>query len=313
MDTRSESPKPHRSVHEANHQEWEYGRGAVIWGPEDKPIAVNIAPHASNMHAWLRQESQGIWTPGAYIAPELEAQRNPYTESLATLAASFASTLNDALKFIDSAGDLHATEVEILRVRLECELILYAARFSEATIKQMLHCTAIPPKMYRHAAMGQLLERDCLSCRRAGLPTHSFSLIGSLAHQFFLCHEFEGCAFDHLIIANKRRNLEAAHSSAQRLNGGGPLESKQALKHTVDEVAGAFAHLLSHIAKVEVAMVKEIKLRMKHYPSMPPISAYNFLLTKTVADYDREGVYRGFGYRDARAERIKAARDTRTR
>lgn len=311
MDTRSQTTKPHRSVHEANHPEWEYGRGAVIWGSGGRPLAVNLAPYASNMCAWLRQESQGIWTPGTYIAPELEAQRNPYTESMVTLAASFASALNDACKLIDSEDDLHTSEVEILRIRLECELTLYAARFSEATIKQMLHCTAFPPKLYRHAAMGQLLEKDCNSCRKAGLPIHNFSLIGSLAHQFFLCHEFEGCAFDHLIIANKRRNFEAAHSSAQRLKKCEPVESKQALKHAVDEVAGAFAHLLSHIAKVEIAMIKEIRLRMAYYPNMPPIKAYNSFLTKTVTDYDKDGVYRGFGYRDARAELIRAARNVR--
>lgn len=295
-------------MHEANHQPWEYGPSAVIWGPDRKPFAANLAPHASRMCAWLSGTSSQIWVSGGYADPKLETQGNPYSESLATLSASFSLTMEDAFRFIESKEDLHPTEAETRRVRFECELVLHTARFSEAVIKQMLYCTATRPKYYRHAAMGQLLAQDCRACRDASLPTHQFSLVGSLAHHFFLCFEFESCAFDHMIIANKRRNVEAAHSNAQHLKICEPSESRQALKVAIDEVAGAFAHLLSHVAKLEMAMIKEIKLRMLHYPDMPPLDAYNTFLTKTVTDYDSDGIYRGFGYRDVRADRIKAAR-----
>ncbi|WP_372013326.1 hypothetical protein [Pseudoxanthomonas sp. 10H] len=291
---------PHHSAHEASHQLWAYSDGAAVWGHDGNPIAPNIAPFATDMYAWLKRETSFVWQSGTHLAPGLDSQRNPYSESLTTLTASIATVIEDAVRFIESKSDISPTEAEVRRIRLECELVLYTARFSEAAIKQMLHCTGVPPKLYRNEAMGQLLAQDCRPCRQANLPRHSFSLLGSLAHHFFLCQEIDDCALDHLILANKRRNLEAAHSNAQRLRDFDPQQSRDALKVTLDEVGGAFAHLLGHVAKVEAAMIKEIELRIAHYPKMPPIEAYNYFLTRTVADYDSDGVYRGFGYGEER-------------
>lgn len=302
MPTESEPRSPHHSAHEASHQPWAYGKGAVIWTPNEIPFAINITPHATNMCAWLRRERTDVWQPGAYASEYLERQRNPYSESLATLTASIALVIEDSVRFIESSVEVHPVEAEVRRVRLECELVLYAARFCEAALKQMLHCTSFPPRLYRYAAMGQLLSQDCRSCRRAKLPTHSFSLLGSLAHQFFLCAEIDQCALDHLLLGNKRRNFEAAHSNAQRLESCSVSESRTKLKASLDEIVGAFSHLLGHVSKVEMAMVREINLRMLHYPEMPPIDAYNYFLTRTVADYDHDGVYRGWGYGESRVD-----------
>lgn len=299
---------PHNSPHDASHQPWEYGRGAVIWGSDDQPLAVNLRSHATHMRAWLSRETDTLWQSGDYLDPQLEQQRNPYSESLVTLGCSIALIIEDICKFTESTSEIPPPEAEIRRVRLEAELVLHAARFCEAAIKQMLHCTAFPRKLYRNAAMGQLLALDCKACRGANLPVHTFSLIGSLAHHFFLCIEFDGCAIDHLTLAGRRRNIEAAHSNAQRLKICTASQSRVELRNTLNEVAGDFLHLLSHISQVETAMVREIRLRMAHYPDMPPQSAYNHFLTRTVSDYDETGVYRGFGYRD---ERIKASRDSR--
>lgn len=299
---------PHSSPHDASHQPWEYGRGAVIWGSDGRPLAVNMLPHATHMRAWLSRETDTLWQDGDYVDPQLEQQRNPYSESLVTLGCSIALIIDDICKFNESTSEIPPPEAEIRRIRLETELILHAARFCEAAIKQMLHCTAFPRKLYRNAAMGQLLALDCKACRGAGRPAHTFSLVGSLAHHFFLCIEFDGCALDHLTLAERRRNIEAAHSNAQRLKICTPTQSRNELRTTLDEVAGDFLHLLSHISQVEIAMAREIRLRMVHYPEMPPQHAYNHFLTRTVSDYDEHGVYRGFGYRDERMSRINAAR-----
>lgn len=309
--TNSAAQLPHNSAHDASHQPWEYGRGAAIWGSDGVPLAVNMTSHATHMHAWLRRETNSLWQGGAYVDPALECQRNPYSESLVTLSSSIALIIDDICNFTESPSDITGPEVEIRRIRLEGELVLHAARFCEASIKQMLHCTAFPAKLYRNAALGQLLALDCKSCRAANHPTHQFSLVGSLAHHFFLCDEFDGCALDHLTLANRRRNIEAAHSNAQKLNACTTTQSREAMKQTLDKVAGDFAHLLSHISKVEAAMVREIRLRLIHYPRMPPQSAYNHFLTRTASDYDETGVYRGFGYRDERRARIEALRTTR--
>ncbi|MEA9753412.1 hypothetical protein VDG03_20870 [Xanthomonas campestris pv. raphani] len=295
MNREDKPQNPHHSAHEASHQAWDYAQGAMIWC-SGTPIAVNIAPCATHMSEWLRRVRNDLWQPGGYSSPELECQRNPYSDSLVTLTASIGLVIDDSVKFIESNEPIHPTEAEIRRVRLECELVLYAARFCEAVIKQMLHCTAFPPKLYQSAALGQLLSQDCRTCRKANHPTHSFSLLGSLAHHFFLCQEIDACALDHLILANKRRNLEAAHSNAQVLRLCEPTKSRNALGTTLDEVLGAFSHLLEHVSKIEIALIKEVEIRIRYYPAMPPRSAYDFFLTITVTDYDSGGLYRGLGY-----------------
>lgn len=302
---------PHRTPHEASHQPWAYSRGAVFWDQNGRPLAPNIEPAAANMRAWLKRETSDISGPGIFVHPTIEKQRNPYTENLVTLAGSYALILEDACKFIELGDGIQSIEAEIRRVRLESELVLYTARFCEAAVKQMLHCTSFPRHLYKDAAMGQLLAQDCRACRKSGAQTHSFSLLGSLAHQYYLCPEFEHCGFDHLILANKRRNLEAAHSSTQHLRSCTPDDSRQALRATIQEVGEAFTHILKHIASVEIAMIKEIRLRMKHYPDMPPREAYSRSLTRTAADYDNDGVYQGPGYRDRQTQERQARRDAK--
>lgn len=297
MTSEKQAKYPHRTPHEASHQPWEYSPGAVIW-VGDTPAFPNIEPAAARLRAWLTRKSSTMWEPGKYVDPELENQRNPYTASLVTLAGSIGLIINDASSLAELDTELEPVEFDLRRIRLETELILHAARFCEASIKQMLHCTDLSRQHYRDAALGQLLSMDCRSCRKAGLPTHDFSLLGSIAHQYFLCHEFDGCAIDHLILVNKKRKLEAAHSSAQGISWGTVEESRSRLKTTLEEVGGAFVHLLEHVATAEAAMIKEINIRIAHYPNMPPREAYDFFLTRTVTNYDDNGVYQGPGYRD---------------
>ncbi|TQM03606.1 hypothetical protein FB548_3565 [Pseudoxanthomonas sp. 3HH-4] len=260
------------------------------------------------MRAWLRRETQGMWGSHTYASPFLEKQRNPYAGSLETLGASIAQIVDDAFNFIEAADEIHPIEGEIRRIRLETELVLHTARFCEAAIKQMLHCTSFSRAKYKNAALGELLAQDCHACRKAGAPNHQFSLMGSLAHQYYQCLDFEQCGFDHLVLTNKRRNVEAAHSDAQRLRDCTVRESRQALKTTLDEVANAFTHLLGHIAGVETALIREIEIRIEHYPNMPPREAFRGLLTKTSLNYDEKDVYQGPGYLERQIHERRARR-----
>ena len=104
---------PHHSVHEASHQPWEYGSGAVIWGTDGRPIAVNMTAHATQMHAWLRRETDSLWQGGAYVDPSLESQSNPYSESLVTLSSSIALIIDDIFTFAESSSDMPGPEAEI--------------------------------------------------------------------------------------------------------------------------------------------------------------------------------------------------------
>ena len=296
MTAKPQTQGPHRTPHEASHQPWEFCRGAVFWNSKGHPLAPNIEPAAEKMRAWLSRETQGMWGSHIYASPFLEKQRNPYSGSLETLGASIAQIVDDTFNFIEAVDEMHPIEAEIRRIRLQTELVLHAARFCEATIKQMLHCTSFSRAKYKNAALGQLLAQDCHACRKAGAPNHQFSLMGSLAHQYYQCLEFEHCGFDHLVLTNKRRNLEAAHSEAQRLRDCTVQESRQALKATLDEVANAFTHLLGHIAGVETALIREVEIRIEYYPNMPPREAFRGLLTKTSLNYDENDVYQGPGY-----------------
>lgn len=310
--TNQQSHSPHRTPHEASHQPWEFGSGAVFWNLKGQPLAANIEPAAEQMRAWLSREIQGTWGASTYASPFLEKQRNPYSGSLETLSASIAQIIDDAFNLIDAVDEINPMELDIRRIRIETELVLHTARFCEAAIKQMLHCTSFFRPLYKNAALGQLLSQDCRACRKAGATTHQFSLLGSLAHQYYQCPAFENCGFDHLILTNRRRNLEAAHSSAQHLRACTPQEARQALKATLDEVANAFTHLLGHIADVETAMIREIEVRIEHYPNMPPREAFRRLLTKTSLNYDENDVYQGPAYLERKVHERRAQQAKRS-
>lgn len=305
---RKKRPRDHyHSAHDAAHQPWEYRRAAALWTPDGVPLIANLSASASEMHAWLTGRVGGISEPLVLRTAELEAQRNPYSVGLTTLAVSYATVINDSVSFIESDDSVEPMDAEIRRIRLEAELVLYAARFCEAAIKQMLHCTNFPARFYKNAAMGSLLEQDCKACRAARQPSHAFSLLGSLAHQYMLCFEIDNCALDHLLLANQRRNVEVAHANAPALLDCNAAHSKRLLKKKLDSVGGDFVHLLSHLMKIEAAMIREIELRIRYHPQMPPRDVYNTFLTRTAIDYDREGVYRGHGYGLERMRQLREA------
>jgi hypothetical protein len=165
-------------------------------------------------------------------------------------------------------------DAEVARIRLHNELVLYPARFCEAAIKQMLYCTRIPRRLYKRAGLGQLLAIECDTCRKAGAQQHDISLLGALAHQYFLCHTLEGCVFEHLKLVGHRRNVEAAHSDALSLNPRTAAASQQELDKVLDEVACLFKHMVDHIGQIEQRMLAEISLYIQHRPGMPPADGF---------------------------------------
>jgi len=145
------------------------------------------------------------------------------------------------------------------RIRLYNEVLLYSARLCEVAIKQLLFCTQVPESRYTRMALGALLESPCPTCKRKdGKQPHLVSLVGTLAHPFHLCLEFEHCAMDHMELVNKLRNSQAAHSGSQNLNIRSVAESKaQLLKDNTDVLSG-FLHMLSHLEKLEDSMLDDL-------------------------------------------------------
>jgi hypothetical protein len=129
----------------------------------------------------------------------------------------------------------------------------------QVVIKQLLFCTGIHEKQYKNMALGGLLESPCPSCKKAnGKKPHSVSMVGTLAHPFGLCLEFEHCAMDHMALVNTQRNTEAAHSDLQMLNIRTAAESKAHLAKDCEEVFSRLVHMLSHLEDLEQSMIEDL-------------------------------------------------------
>lgn len=221
-------------------------------------MGINFLPLAREMRAWLMQRgalpilsTTDQQAKGGYT--------NPYTFSGVSLALIMARVVNSFHEFTTQTSDQDGVDAEIERLRLYNEVILYSARICEVAIKQLLYCTQIPEPKYDRMALGALLESPCPKCKREnGKEPHLVSLVGSLAHPFHLCLEFDHCALDHMDLVNKQRNSQAAHSGIQTLNIRSVEESKAQLVNDCDEVLTGFLHMLSHLEKLEERMLDDL-------------------------------------------------------
>jgi hypothetical protein len=178
------------------HEPWCYRSEAFRWIGE-QIVGINFLPLAQQMRAWLQQRGQ---LPVASSA-DREASggyTNPYTFSGVSLALIMGRVVNSFHTYInEQTPDHDEVDAEIERLRMYNEVVLYSARLCEVSIKQLLYCTQMPESRYERMGLGALLESPCPSCgKQSGKKPHSVSLVGSLAHPFHLCLEFEHCAMD---------------------------------------------------------------------------------------------------------------------
>lgn len=284
MATRVKDCSSARGPHGASHPEWAYRREAIVW-VGDNPIKPNIVPFASEMSLWTQRKIAAL-PLHTKLSAELTCEpTNPYTYSLGTISLALCCAINDAAEFSESAEPIDPVDAEISRIRYESELVIYAARFCEAAIKQMLYCTQFPARMYEKAPMGQLLARECQSCKRAGKEGHDISLLGALAHRFYLCHMLDGCAFDHLQMVARRRNLEAAHSESQSLHPRTASESRSHLARSLNEIGYELGHMADHIGKIEEKMIVETELFIRSYPAVPIVDELARIPVRWLAQY----------------------------
>lgn len=240
------------------HHPWAYSPLAFRWFGESI-AGINFLPLASETRAWLLRSGNLSLMP----APERPARggfTNPYTESGVTLQILLSKVVNASFGYSTTeTPDDNEVDAEAERIRLYSEVLLYSARLCEAMIKQLLYCTQIPEPRYKQMALGALLESPCPACKRqsGGVP-HLVSLVGTLAHPFHLCLEFEHCAMDHMDLVNRLRNAEAAHASVQHFNVRTVQESKAQLKRDSDEALNGFVHMLSHLEKLERSMLFDL-------------------------------------------------------
>jgi hypothetical protein len=223
------------------------------------------------MALWLQTKIPGLSLHTEQSGALPCQPNNPYTFSLCAIGYAFCRTVNDAFEFAESSEEIDPVDAEIKRIRYESELVIYAARFCEAAIKQMLYCTSFSVDLYEKATMGQLLSRHCEACGK-GKEGHDISLLGALAHRFFLCPMLDGCAIDHLLLVARRRNLEAAHSDSQFINPRTAAESRAHLNESALEIGYELGHMADHIGAIEAKMIAETELFIKSGIAGPTIS-----------------------------------------
>jgi len=250
--------QPHKREWHGTHHSWSFRPHAFRWTGE-QISGPNLLPLASEMRAWMLQRGHLSLMP-PLDSPTNGGFTNPYTASGITLALLMSRAINASHEYATTQTTSHDEVVtEIERIRLYNEVLICSARLCEVAVKQLLYCTQIPEPRYERMALGQLLESPCPSCKRKnGQEPHLVSLVGTLAHPFHLCLEFEHCAMDHMDVVNKLRNSQAAHSGVQALNIRPIAESKAQLLHDSDEALSGFLHMLSHLEDLEQKMLADL-------------------------------------------------------
>jgi hypothetical protein len=252
MSPNSKKVNPHTAFHIA----WDFRREAAIW-EDDKPLRLNFRPIASTLRKWLL--NQGVLFRST--SDELkEIYTNPYTNSGWVLALTFSEIVNESAavskSFTTDSGD-----IELKRIRLYNELVLYSARICECLIKQLLFCSDFPEDLYKNSALGGLLTMDCRGCMKQHKRKHKLSLLGSLAHRYQLCAPYEHCVEQHMKLVNRRRNVEAAHSDSIDFNPTTVGASQARLDAELTEIGENLIHMLQHIADIELKMWEELRKR----------------------------------------------------
>jgi hypothetical protein len=220
---------------------------------------LNFVPIATEMHAWMLQRGNLSLMPDE-DEPFNGGFTNPYTKNGITLSLLMGRIINYAHDY-ETVGipDHDEVDAEIERLRIYNEILLYSARFCEVAIKQLLYCTYFPQSRYKRMTLGQLLEAPCPNCKRKnGKEPHLVSLVGTLAHPYRLCLEFEHCAMDHMDIVNKLRNTQAAHSEVQGLILRTVDISRAQLQEESTEILSGFNHMLSHLAELEQSVEQDL-------------------------------------------------------
>src|SRR5450830_291076 len=155
---------PNREWHGAHHP-WAYRPHCFRWFGSDI-VGINFLPLATEMRAWLAQKGN------LSLAPENEkggkgGYSNPYSFSGAVLGLILGRVVNSWHDYTNSESiDHDAVDAEVQRLRIHNEVVLYAARFCEVVIKQLLYCTQVPEKQFKRMALGALLESPCPSCKK---------------------------------------------------------------------------------------------------------------------------------------------------
>lgn len=262
-----DQPLPHEGHADpdiAYHITWPYSPRAFLWNDratkrnKKDPCGVNFQPLATQLRLWLLRKGQVAYFTHDRNGRGPLTPTNPYTESGSVLTLMYADVMNDTHAFITDTSSMDDLDAEMRRARYYSELALLNVRICEATIKQLLFCTAISTKDYKGASLRGLLIQECRHCKKDG-KEHNISLLGSLAHRFGLCRAIEGCLDKHLSIANTRRNTQASHATFTGFDPMPVVDVRARLEREVKELGEELIHMLQHIGQIEEQMQRELE------------------------------------------------------
>lgn len=247
---------PHRDKGIAYHIDWDFRKEAMVRS-RGQPIRPNFHPLGGELKNWLIRRGQ---LRILYAHEKIPGQSftNPYTCNASALSIAYAEIVNDCADFADSTESLDSVAAQIKFMRLQTESILYPARLCEAFVKQLLYLTSFKEKDYRGVSLRGLLSKDCTGCRSSNGVPHEFSLLGSLAHRYRLCHEFEDCLKDHLRLINRRRNTGAAHSGIPNFSRKSSATLRKNFGDEFIKHGKLFRHMLEHVSEIEDRIFSEL-------------------------------------------------------
>jgi hypothetical protein len=244
---------PHKNRKLAYHVEYAIRTEAFVWR-DGVPVEPNFYPYGTEIRKWMLRQYNDL----PVLSPATSQFTNPYSYSASVLAFAYQFIINDGANFAKGSDVLHPSIAEISRLRLLGENVLYTARLCEALIKQLLYCTTALESEYRTAALGALLSKNCNGCSNSNKKRHNVSLMGSLAHRYQLCAKYEHCVETHLVIVNKQRNLEAAHSGTPDFHPQDASVVRERFQTQLNEIGEPFIHMLQHIGEIETQMMFEL-------------------------------------------------------
>jgi hypothetical protein len=257
---------PHIDKGIAYHIAWDFREEAMVrsGGQATRP---NFHPLGGELKNWLLQRGP---LRILYSREKIPGQSftNPYTYNASALSIAYAEIVNDCADFSDSSEPLDAVAGQIKFMRLQTESILYPARLCEALIKQLLYLTSFPEKYYRGVSLGELLSKDCPGCRSSNAAPHELSLLGSLAHRYGLCHEFEDCLKDHLKLIIRRRDVGAAHSGITSLSRKSSATLRKEFGDEFIKHGKFFRHMLEHVSEIEDRIFSELCTKVTAGPKI---------------------------------------------
>jgi len=245
------------------HQPWSFvGRA---FNNRNGKLVPNLFPFASELRKWMLREPSSIFA----AAPANLGSANPFARDACWLAWAFAAIIDDFAELLKAPVEsTDAWRLDLKRIRLKSEFVLYATRIVEATVKQLLYCTTFREKTYIRATFGKLVSSTCQPCATKGGQRHTIDLLGSLAHAYKMCGQYEMCLSKDLQLLLQIRNSETAHATVGTIQiSDTPEQALAVAQNDMDRLSEKLLHAFQHLGELEEHMLGTVSAKAQELNS----------------------------------------------